>query len=77
MLDNYFAPQLNIPFERHRLRQMEQAMGEWVDQLVCLLRQKAISCEFVNVDEAIREQLIERCRDLKLGRKFLRKQMLP
>ena len=28
LLDNYFAPQLNVPFERHQFRQMEQASGE-------------------------------------------------
>ena len=55
LLDNYFAPQLNVPFERHQFRQMEQASGESVDQFVCRLRQKAIFCEFENVDEAIRD----------------------
>ena len=73
LLDNYFAPQLNIPFERHQFRQMEQTSGDSVDQLVCRLRQKATLCEFGNVDEAIRDQLIERCRDPKLRRKFLEK----
>ena len=73
LLDNYFAPQLNVPFERHQFRQMEQASGESVDQFVCRLRQKAIFCEFENVDEAIRDQLIERCRDPRLRRKFLEK----
>ena len=52
---------------------MEQASGESVDQFVCQLRQKAIFCEFENVDEAIRDQLIERCRDPRLRRKFLEK----
>lgn len=58
LLDNYFAPQLNVTFERHQFRQMEQASGESVDQFVCRLRQKAISCEFEDVDEAISDQLI-------------------
>ena len=39
----------------------------------CRLRQKAITCEFEKVDEAIRDQLIERCRDSRLRRKFLEK----
>ena len=67
------APQLNVPFERHQFRQMAQASGESVEQFVCRLRQKAILCEFGNVDEAIRDQLIERCRDPRLRRKFLEK----
>ena len=73
LLDNCSAPQLNVPFERHQFRQMEQASGESVDQFVCQLRQKAIFCEFENVDEATRDQLIERCRDPRLRRKFLEK----
>ena len=44
-----------------------------MDQFVSRLRQKAISCEFKNVDEAIRDQLIERCRDPRLCHKFLEK----
>ena len=37
------------------------------------MRQKAISCEFASVNEAIRDQIIEKCRDPKLRRKFLGK----
>ena len=37
------------------------------------LRQKAISCGFGNVDEAIRDQVIEKCRSVHLWRKFLEK----
>ena len=44
----------NIPFERHLFRQLEQEVDETVDQFVCQLRQKSLSCE------AIRDQLIEK-----------------
>ena len=47
--------------------------GETIDQFVCRLRQKAISCEFPSVDEATRDPIIEKCRDPKLRRKFLEK----
>ena len=40
---------------------------------MCCLRQKAISCEFPSVDEAIRDQIIEKCRDPRRRRKFLEK----
>ena len=73
LLDNYFAQRLNVPFGRHQFRQMEQASGESADQFVCRLRQKAITCEFENVDGAIRDQLIERCKDPRLRRKLLEK----
>ena len=39
---------------------MQEMEGETIDQFVCRLRQKAISCEFPSVDEAIRDQIIEK-----------------
>ena len=74
VLDNYFTPKVNVPFERHVFRQMQKMEGGGtIDQFVCRLRQKAISCEFPSVNEAIRDQIIEKCRDPKLRRKFLEK----
>ena len=64
---------MNLPFERHLFRKMEQAQNETVDQFVSRLRQKAISCRFGNIDEAIRDQVIEKCRSMHLRRKFLEK----
>ena len=37
------------------------------------MRQKAITSEFENVHGATRDQLVERCRDPRLRRKFLEK----
>ena len=75
LLDRYFAPKVNVPFERGVFRKMEQQSHEKVDHFVCRLRQKAIifTCEFENVDETNRDQLIEECRDGMLRRKFLEK----
>ncbi len=52
---------------------MAQLEGETIDQFVCRLRQKAAPCEFDKVDEAIRDQLIEKCRVPELRRKCLEK----
>ena len=52
---------------------MAPLQGETIDQFVCRLRQKAVSCEFDKVNEAIRDQLTEKCRDPELRRKFLEK----
>ena len=71
VLDEHFVLKANLPFERHQFRQMSQLNSEKVDQFVSRLRQKATTCEFANVDEAIRDQLIEKCFDPKLRRKFL------
>ena len=35
VLDDYFVPKANIPFERHLFRQISQEHGETVDQFVC------------------------------------------
>ena len=40
---------------------------------MCHLRHRAISCKFPSVDEAIRDQIIEKCKDPNLRRKFLEK----
>ena len=72
-LNEHFAPQLNIPFERHVFRQLQQLPNETVDQFVARLRQKAASCGFANVEEAIRDQVIEKRSSTHLRRKFLEK----
>ena len=66
ILDNYFTPKVNVPFERHEFRQLAQLQDETTDQFVCRLQQKAVSCEFDKVDEAIWDQLIEKFRDPEL-----------
>ena len=45
-LDSYFIPNVNVPFERRVFRQMKQQSHEKVDQFVCRLRQRAITCDF-------------------------------
>ena len=76
LLDEYFVPKVNVSFERHVFRQMEQQNGEKVDQFVCRLRQKAITCEFTDVDETIRGQLIEKCQDQRLRRKLTPRKLI-
>ena len=46
VLDDYFVPKANVPFERHLFRQIVQESEETVDQFVCRLCQRAINCEF-------------------------------
>ena len=54
-LDGYFIAKANVAFERHLFREREQLPGETVDQFVCRHRQKAQSCEFSYVKEAIHD----------------------
>ncbi|PFX23119.1 Transposon Tf2-6 polyprotein [Stylophora pistillata] len=75
VLDNYFFPKSNVPFERHLFRQISQESRETVDQFVCRLHQRAATCEFgVNEDDYIRDQLIDKCYSSHLRRKFLEKE---
>ena len=74
VLDDYFIPKANVPFERHLFRQITQSSEETVGQFVCRLRQRAASCDFgEREDEYIRDQLIDKCYSAKLRRKFLEK----
>ena len=72
-LNDHFTPQVNIPFERHMFRQLQQLPNETVDQFVARLLQNAASCGFANVEEAIRDQVIEKGSSTHLRRKFLEK----
>ena len=72
-LNEHFAPQLNISFELHVFRQIQQLPNETVDQFVARLRQKAAPCRFANVEDAIRDQVIEKGSSTHLRRKFLEK----
>ena len=52
---------------------MTQSSEETVDQFICRLRQQAKSCDFADVDEMIRDQVIEKCYSSDIKRKFLEK----
>lgn len=72
-LNTHFSPQVNVPYERHSFRNMCQTNNESIDQYITRLRQKAESCSFDNVDEQIRDQVIEKCNSHALRRKLLEK----
>jgi hypothetical protein len=69
-LDGHFQPQNNAAFERSQFRAMVQLPSETVDQYIIRLRQKAVYCDFHNVDENIRDQIIEKCYSQRLRRNF-------
>ena len=74
LLDRYFTPQVNIPYERHNFRMMTQLLTESVDQFVVRLREKADCCEFGEMaDENIGGQVIENCLSYRLRRKILKR----
>lgn len=60
-LDQYFTPQVNVPYERHLFRTMAQLPTESIDQYITRLRERADYCEFGTArDENIHDQVIEK-----------------
>ena len=50
---------------------MVQLPSETVHKCITRLRQKSVYCDFHNVDENIRDQIIEKCYSQRLRRKLL------
>ena len=67
-LTEYFEPKKNIPFERHLFRQAAQGPTENMDSCATRLRNLAKSCEYGNVDEMIRDQVVDKCASNSLRR---------
>ncbi len=74
VLNRFFRPHTNTPFERHVFRNMVQLQTETVEQYATRLRQQSETCDFGNwnaVSERIRDQIIDKCSSSSLRRKLL------
>ena len=71
MLDRHVRVEKNNPFERHRYRQMCPSPGEPCDQFVAHLHQQAQFCEFQDLEDQLRYQLVEKIGPTALRRKLL------
>ena len=68
----HFQPKRNIPFERHVFRQVSQQPDESTDVFVTRLRTLSKTCDFgEQTDEAIRDQVIDKCVSKELRRHLL------
>src|SRR6218665_804714 len=73
-LDAHFSPKLNTPYERHVFRQMKQECKETVKRFVSRLRRQAENCEFgEQLEENVRDQVIDKCSSSLFRRKLLEK----
>lgn len=71
-LDEYFAPKKNVPYNRHMFRQASQGTDESVNQFVTRLRTLSIGCDFGNnLEDFLRDQVIEKCTSNNLRKKLL------
>ena len=62
-----------MPYERYAFRTMKQEDLETTEEFITRLRRKAVQCKYANVDQQIRDQVIEKCRSHKLRVKLLEK----
>ena len=75
VLDDYFIPKANVPFERHLFQLIAQENSVTVDQFVCRLCQLSVSCGFGGQeDNYIGDQVIDKCCLSHMLRKFLEKE---
>ena len=75
-LNEYFEPQKNISFERHTFRQAQQQRDEPIANYITRLKHLALTCEFENTDDMIRDQVVDKCYSTKLRRRLLQEPSL-
>ncbi|KAG7178214.1 pol Retrovirus-related Pol polyprotein from transposon-like 15 [Homarus americanus] len=73
-LDEYFSEKTNEVFERHKFRMLAQEVGESTHNYVTRLRTQGAKCNFdnYNLDQAIIDQLTEKCTSHKMRRAYLK-----
>ena len=74
MLDGQFKVAKNTHFERHVFRQMCPEANEPIDKFVARLRQQARLCEYSDLDDQLRDQLLDKIAQPGLRRKLLEKE---
>ena len=72
-LNDYFIPKVNLTYQNHVFRSMEQHDGETVAQFVTRLRQVVKDCDYgEQAENQIRDQVV-RCKSHELLKKLLEK----
>ena len=72
-LDTHFNVAVNSTFQRHMFRKLMQDEGETLGHFAGRLRTAATGCEYDNVDNEIRDQIVSNCCSDKLRIKLLEK----
>ena len=71
-LDGYFLPKKSVFYERFIFGEAVQEPHESIDQFATRLRNLSDHCQFENVDDAVRYQLVKACLSTKLKKFALR-----
>ncbi len=72
LLNSYFQPKKNIDYESYVFRSCKQNPDETLTQFCTRLRKLAATCEFLDVERAIKTQIITATRSTQLRRRALR-----
>jgi hypothetical protein len=77
-LNEYFTPKCNLAYERHVFHCAVQVSKEPISRYVTRLKKLAQTCEFdkYSTDEAIKDQVIDKCSSSHLRRRLLRESKL-
>ena len=75
-LSAYFKPKKNISYERHVFHKAQQNNEETIDNYIVRLTKLALSCEFTDKTEMIRDQVVNSCNSSKLRKKLLEEETL-
>ena len=59
-LNDNFIPQVNSTFQRNVFREMVQSSSETVRQFATRLRQAGEHCKYTDLDEQIRDQIVQK-----------------
>ncbi|XP_069129130.1 uncharacterized protein [Argopecten irradians] len=71
-LQAYFTPKKNREYERYKFRQAKQKEGEDIMTYNTRLRKLGENCEFLDLEEEIKSQIIQSCSSTRLRRRVLR-----
>ena len=74
-LTDYYAPKKNAHYARYLFLKMRPNVGESTVSYAARLREKAVNCEFYDLDERILEQIIQTTDNAELVRKVLHKKL--
>lgn len=70
-LDEYFSPKQSKIYERHLFRLLKQEPGEKFEKFLVRLRNQGSKCKFVNQEDNIIDQIVEKCSSKDLRKKIL------
>lgn len=60
-LKKHFTPKLNVPYVRYEFRNTYQEPTETIEQYITRLHRKDVYSQFTDINESIRDHIIEKC----------------